>query len=85
MCGYGSGAKAKVFEGLVSEKWREVVASWNLFERLAGRQAIDKMTYESLHKGILSESVLEPSGEFALVEIESEGVREGARTYSWMG
>ncbi|HIC75548.1 MAG TPA: hydroxymethylglutaryl-CoA synthase family protein [Candidatus Poseidoniales archaeon] len=85
MCGYGSGAKAKVFEGLVSAKWREVVASWNLFERLAGRQAIDKITYESLHKGILSESVLEPSGEFALVEIESEGVREGARTYSWMG
>ena len=26
LCGYGSGAKAKVFEGIVSDRWREVVA-----------------------------------------------------------
>ena len=37
MCGYGSGAKAKVFEGKVNPRWREVVATWRLFERLAGR------------------------------------------------
>ena len=26
LCGYGSGAKAKVFEGKVSPRWREVVS-----------------------------------------------------------
>ena len=35
LCGYGSGAKAKVFEGKVSPKWREVTSRWMLFERLA--------------------------------------------------
>jgi hydroxymethylglutaryl-CoA synthase len=85
LCGYGSGAKAKVFEGVVSDRWREVVASWNLFERMAGRMAIDQVTYELLHKGIHEGSVLKPRGEFALVEIEGgEGELEGARTYAWV-
>lgn len=84
LCGYGSGAKAKVFEGQVSPRWREVVAGWGLFERLAGRLAIDEMTYEALHKGLQEGSVITPTGEFALVEIEEEGVREGARNYIWI-
>ena len=85
LCGYGSGAKAKVFEGVVSDRWREVVASWNLFERMAGRMAIDQVTYELLHKGIHDGSVLKPRGEFALVEIEGgEGELGGARTYAWV-
>jgi hydroxymethylglutaryl-CoA synthase len=84
MCGYGSGAKAKVFEGRVSPRWREVVASWHLFERLAGRVAIDQITYENLHKGTQDTSVIEPKGEFALVEIGDEGTEEGARRYRWI-
>ena len=84
LCGYGSGAKAKVFEGKVSPSWREVVSRWNLFERMAGRVAIDRVTYEELHKGLREGSVVEPKGEFALVEIASEGVYEGARTYRWV-
>ena len=84
LCGYGSGAKAKVFEGIVSDRWREVVASWNMFERMAGRLAIDKVTYEALHKGTYEGSVVMPRGEFALVEVEEEGVREGARNYTWV-
>jgi len=85
LCGYGSGAKAKVFEGVVSEQWREVVAGWDLFDRLAGRVAIDQLTYESLHRGTKDASVVEPSGEFALVDIEEEeGVLEGARSYLWI-
>jgi len=85
LCGYGSGAKAKVFEGKVSPRWREVVSRWNLFERLAGRVAIDHVTYENLHKGLQSGSVVEPEGEFALVEITESGVQEGARRYKWIG
>ena len=84
LCGYGSGAKAKVFEGTVSESWREVVSGWNLFERLAGRMAIDELTYTELHKGTLHKSVVKPSGEFALIDVETEGVLEGARSYSWI-
>jgi len=85
LCGYGSGAKAKVFEGKVSPRWREVVSRWHLFERLAGRVAIDHITYENLHKGLQDGSVLEPSEEFALVEIAGDGLQEGARTYKWVG
>ena len=84
MCGYGSGAKAKVFEGKVNPRWREVVATWRLFERLAGRMAIDHVTYENLHKGTQDSSVIEPRGEFALVDIGEEGVDEGARRYRWI-
>ena len=85
LCGYGSGAKAKVFEGVVSKRWREVVSTWNLFERLAGRLAIDQITYEELHKGIYDGSVIDPKGEFALIDIEEEaGVMEGARSYMWI-
>ena len=84
MCGYGSGAKAKVFEGRVNPRWREVVAGWHLFERLAARVAIDHITYENLHKGTQDTSVIEPNGEFALVEIGDEGVDEGARRYRWV-
>ena len=84
LCGYGSGAKAKVFEGIVHDRWREIVASWNLFERMAGRMAIDQITYEQLHRGIHDGSVLKPHGEFALVDVGEEGVLEGARTYAWV-
>ncbi|MGB0329591.1 MAG: hydroxymethylglutaryl-CoA synthase, partial [Candidatus Poseidoniaceae archaeon] len=84
LCGYGSGAKAKVFEGKVAPRWREVVAGWQLFERLAGRVAIDQITYENLHKGLQEESVVSPRGEFALVEIGEDGANEGARTYKWI-
>ena len=74
-----------MFEGKVSPRWREVVSRWHLFERLAGRVAIDHITYENLHKGLQDGSVVEPEGEFALVEIGEEGVQEGARKYKWIG
>ena len=84
LCGYGSGAKAKVFEAKVNPRWREVVSRWHLFERLGGRVAIDQITYESLHKGTQDKSVISPNGEFALVEIGEEGVMEGSRHYEWI-
>jgi hypothetical protein len=55
-----------------------------MFERMAGRMAIDQLTYEELHKGTHEGSVVHPRGEFALVEVEEEGVREGARNYAWV-
>ena len=84
LCGYGSGAKAKVFEAKVNPRWREVVSRWHLFERLAGRVAIDQVTYENLHKGTRDNSVISPNGEFALIEIGEDGVMEGSRHYEWI-
>ena len=83
LCGYGSGAKAKVFEGEVQPNWRDVASRFRLFERLAERHAIDKSEYESLHRGSRKGSVLPPKGEFALVGIGVEGDLEGQRRYSW--
>ena len=83
LCGYGSGAKAKVFEAEVQPTWREIASRWNLFERLEGRMAIDRETYEALHKGLARESILTPQGEFALVDVGEDGVEEGMRTYEW--
>ena len=37
LCGYGSGAKAKVFEGEVQPQWREIASRFHLFERLSSR------------------------------------------------
>ena len=85
LCGYGSGAKAKVFEAEVQPSWREIASRWNLFERLEGRIAIDRVTYEALHKGLAKESIITPQGEFALVDVGDEGVEEGMRTYAWVG
>ena len=59
-CGYGSGAKAKVFEGEVQDRWQQVAAKFRLFERLADRHAIDAAAYESLHRGVSKKSFLRP-------------------------
>lgn len=80
--GYGSGSKSKVFVGSVQPGWRELTERFQLFERLDQRQAVDYDTYEQLHRGNLTESVLPPEETFYLKHIETErGVREGARTY----
>jgi hydroxymethylglutaryl-CoA synthase len=84
LCGYGSGAKAKVFEGIVQSGWREIASRFHLFERLSTRHAINKTVYEALHKGKRKRSVVKPSTEFALVSVGSEGDLEGQRRYKWV-
>jgi len=83
LCGYGSGAKAKVFEGIVQPGWREIASRFHLFERLSTRHAINKTVYEALHKGKRKRSVVKPSTEFALVSVGLEGDLEGQRRYQW--
>ena len=84
LCGYGSGAKAKVFEGVVQPQWREIASRFHLFERLSTRHAINKTVYEALHKGKRKRSVVKPSFEFALVEVGGKGKLEGQRRYKWV-
>lgn len=80
--GYGSGSKSKVFTGTLQANWQEVVRGFRLFERLDQRQEVNYDTYEQLHRGNLTESILPPAETFFLKHIETErGVREGARTY----
>ena len=84
LCGYGSGAKAKVFEGIVQPGWREIASRFHLFERLSTRHAINKTVYEALHMGKRKRSVVKPSTEFALVSVGLEGDLEGQRRYQWV-
>ena len=84
LCGYGSGAKAKVFEGIIQSEWKDVASKFNLFERLTERHPINKEIYESLHRGSQNSSVVKPMNEFALVSIGGANVLEGQRKYSWI-
>jgi hydroxymethylglutaryl-CoA synthase len=84
LCGYGSGAKAKVFEGIVQSEWKEVAKKFNLFKRLGQRTPLNKEVYEKLHRGSQKESVLKPSMEFALIAVGGDNVLEGQRKYAWM-
>ncbi|MCP2507573.1 MAG: hypothetical protein NLN64_04685 [Candidatus Thalassarchaeaceae archaeon] len=84
LCGYGSGAKAKVFEGIVQSEWKEVAKKFNLFKRLGQRTPLNKEIYEKLHRGSQKESVLKPSMEFALIAVGGDNVLEGQRKYAWI-
>lgn len=78
---YGSGSKAKVFEGIVQENWKKA-SNFQIFETLSKSIEIDFDTYISLHKKELKKSVLEPKNEFYLHNIETEKVNLiGARYY----
>ena len=83
-CAYGSGAKSKVFQGVVQKNWTAIAKRFNLFARLEERTAINASTYEALHRGYQLESVVKPSGEFILKSIGGSDVLEGHRKYTWV-
>jgi hydroxymethylglutaryl-CoA synthase len=70
---YGSGSKAKVFEGHLAKGFASSVNNLQLEERLADRQAIDFETYEQLHRKVLKTSVNQPKHEFVLKHIANPG------------
>lgn len=81
---YGSGSKSKVFEGVLQPRWKEVVSTFRIKEKLESRTQIDYKTYESLHTGYAQGSHLAPSKTFKLKNIGTEGVTQGARYYEWV-
>ena len=83
LCGYGSGAKAKVFEGIVSPRWREVVSRWSLFERLAGRRHRRRCLRGTPQGGQGCVRRAANAGVRTILEEEAEDL-EGARRYSWI-
>jgi len=81
---YGSGSKSKVFTAVVQPAWRDIASRFQLFSRLEKRKAIPYPHYESLHRENLTQSLVQPEGEFYLASVCAEkGVREGARRYGW--
>jgi hydroxymethylglutaryl-CoA synthase len=69
---YGSGSKAKVFEGELVEGYDEVISKIELNEVFDNRTAVDFETYEKLHNKVLKESVVKPKQEFVLTQIDDE-------------
>jgi len=81
---YGSGSKAKVFEGRISKEWRAAMDGVDLFGYLDELEAIDFGTYEDLYCGRVQNSVIEPKEEFVLLGIERENPNQlGARMYQY--
>jgi hydroxymethylglutaryl-CoA synthase len=83
-CAYGSGAKSKVFQGILQPGWDKVVKKFHLFDRLSKRIAIDAKTYEALHRGFQKNSVESPASEFVLKSIGGSNVLHGHRKYTWI-
>ena len=82
---YGSGSKSKVFQGEISEGWKDVMNKINLFDYLNGRQAITFDQYQDLHNKNLKTSINDSKG-FALDRIETEiNDLKGARYYTYKG
>ncbi len=76
---YGSGCSALVFSGLVQPKFASVPKR-DIFRRLDSRTLVPLADYERLHEGLKEKSIIAPSQEFALIEIDHQGYRH----YGWM-
>ena len=82
---YGSGSKAKVFEGQLVDGFACSVDKFRLKERLANRQAIDFKTYEQLHRKAVKKSINQPQHEFVLNNIAgSDHSLIGKRVYTFV-
>ncbi|MFN7117172.1 MAG: hydroxymethylglutaryl-CoA synthase family protein [Saprospiraceae bacterium] len=81
---YGSGSKSKVFEGELQPEWKNIVSRFNLFARLESRTEIDYNTYEALHRGKQTESVMAPNATFVLQNMGRDPLLPGVRTYQYV-
>jgi len=78
---YGSGSKAKIFEGTLESQWEEKIKRLDLFNNLNDRIKIDINSYEKLHNNE-SVSPLDPSpNSIKLDKIESSELTAGLRKY----
>jgi len=79
--GYGSGSKAKVFQGTVEPGW-DKVAALGLFEALETRQAVDFETYEAWHNERLSAPIVPSKIGFVFEGLRTEENQEFFRDYT---
>jgi hydroxymethylglutaryl-CoA synthase len=73
-CSYGSGCSAMVFSGVVQPDV-ESLPPRNILESLNGRTEINLKDYEMLHEKRRTESILDPTNEFAFTGIDEYGYR----------
>ena len=78
---YGSGSKAKIFEGTVQKKWMDRIGTIKLFQNLNSRQKISVDVYEKLHKRKISSNINNNQGIIKLKNIEEGEFTEGLRCY----
>lgn len=80
--GYGSGSKAKVFEGTVAAGWKKIT-SLGLFEDLEERTAVDMATYEDWHNEKLRTPIHPNKTGFVLAGRRTALNQEEYRDYTW--
>ena len=78
---YGSGSKAKIFEGTVQENWVEKIKEINLFESLNKRNKISIDVYENLHNRKITSNINNNDGIIKLTKISDGEFTEGLRNY----
>jgi hydroxymethylglutaryl-CoA synthase len=81
---YGSGSKAKVFEGKLSENYNAVISNWKVENELNERKAISFNQYENLRKNIQSV----PLSNQSQIQQVASGIlatNRFERTYEWIG
>ncbi len=78
---YGSGSKAKIFEGIVQADWRNVASQFDTKNSISNRKSITYAQYLALHRRETVDSIHPIEGRFALKAIGTEGVTLGARYY----
>ncbi len=78
---YGSGSKAKVFEGELVDGFEQYIQKFNLDQTFNNRTPIDFETYEKLHHKVLKDSVVNPEDEFVLSKIDAESEPLVGRRY----
>ena len=78
---YGSGSKAKIFEGTVQKNWIEKISAINLFEALNKRKKISIDVYENLHNRKITSNINNNDGVIKLNKIFDGEFTEGLRNY----
>jgi hydroxymethylglutaryl-CoA synthase len=78
---YGSGSKAKIFEGTVESNWKVKLKSSNLFSVLNKRIEINIDEYERLHKNSITEPINDLNDSIKLSKIQDGEFTKGLRSY----
>ena len=78
---YGSGSKAKIFEGTLESQWEEAIKELDLFSKLNNRIKIDIDSYERLHNNESVSPLDSSSSSIKLDKIESSELIAGLRKY----
>jgi hydroxymethylglutaryl-CoA synthase len=78
---YGSGSKAKIFEGTIQKDWVDKIKPITLFDSLNKRKKISIDVYENLHKRKVTSNINNNNGVIKLSRISNGEFDEGLRNY----